>query len=254
MMRHVNVSLMVVFLALIDRGASAGGEQASVQPNVQRSAFDVVIASAKAGTPLDFAYALVEAGVSAGVVVDAASFHEPLLRGPYAARPMGSEPRVPEVDAEAAAKLFATARRDYDVSVDRDVVLLYPVERKTDRFFTQQLANVEVANVTVVDATAALLRAIDPSIPKLGGTVGSWLGRAGEAPPTPEMIRGPLVSLALNTPTAMDALNEVVRQAPGTVWVLVRYVDVEREGTHYNLAIRLSNQQFVRYPYPLSAR
>jgi hypothetical protein len=247
-MRYANAPLTLAFLgtmaaAAVPRGAAIGGEQ----PNVQRRASDVVIATANAGSPLDFAYALGEAGVSAGVVIDAGSFHPPRPDGALTPRSTGA--RAPEVEAEAAAKLFAASRRDYEVSVDRDVVVAYQADKRTDPLFTQKRANIEVANVSIDDAAAALLRAIDPSIPKLGGTVGSWTGRPGEAPPTPETIRGPLVSLYLTAPTGIEALNELARQAPGTVWVLVRHVD--REGAHYTLAIRKPNQLLVRYPYPL---
>jgi hypothetical protein len=250
-MRYANAPLTLALLgtlvAAIHPGAAAEGDQ----QNVERSAADVVIASANAGSPLDFAYALGEAGISAGIVVDADSYHPPRPGGLFTPRSMGAgTPEVgAEVDAETAARLFAAARRDYNVSVDRDVVVAYQADKKTDPMFTEKRANIDVTNVSIDDAAAALLRAIDPSIPKLGGTVGSWLGRPGELPPTPEMVRGPLVSFSLTAPTGIEALNELARQAPGTVWVLVRHV--KGEEAHYTLSIRKPNQLHAQYPYSL---
>lgn len=246
-MRHSNTPLSFALLGSILTAFQFGTAVQGQQPEAQRRASEAVVATASSGSPIDFAYALGEAGVSAGVVVDAASFHRPRLDRPLAPRLAGRRAAV--VDADAVSKLFAASRRDYAVSVDREVVLLHHADGKDDAFLGQKRGDIEATNVTIDDAIVAVIRSIDPSIPKIGGTVGSWLSRPEEPAPTAEMLRGPLVSLFLTAPTPVEALNDIARQAPGTVWVLVRHAG--QNGTHYTLAVRRPNQQMSEYPFPL---
>jgi hypothetical protein len=222
-------------------------DTATGQESTTSVAHSDIAARASAGSAVDFAYALGEAGISAGFVVDEDAYHPPRPARKPAPRPTG--PVTPTVDAEPLSKLFEASRPDYFVSVERDVVVGQHNSAKADPLLTTRRTNIDVANVSIGDAVMAAVKTVDPSLAGYGGTVGSWPGRPGESTPTAEAMRGPLVSVYLTRPTLIEALNEIARQAPGTVWLLVRHS--RPEGVHYTLAVRKPNQQLSQYQFQL---
>jgi hypothetical protein len=135
--------------------------------------------------------------------------------------------------------MFRDQHPAYDI-VERDGVLqiraralgvVRPLDRvRADRFRLDR-----------VPASAAFneaQRIADPTIPvRRGGYVdGLVLNPDEPAPSLEELAADPAVRVDISDATLLDALNAIVKQVPGTIWVLSRHV--REKGQYYTLAYR----------------
>jgi len=79
------------------------------------------------------------------------------------------------------------------------------------------------------------MRIVDPSIQVRDGFVGSIIGRPAE--PSPLGLFRTQVTLDMSNATLPTVLNEIVKQARGTVWILSQH-GRSPEDQYYTLAFR----------------
>ena len=198
------------------------------------------LADAAQTSVADFAYGLAEARISAGFLAFDNDFLEPggTL---WHRRPMDDAGQVP---LETALNIFRTRYPMYDVK-DRDGVLLIRArafgvvrplsEKRAERF--------RLEGVPLATAFNEAMRIVNPAIPVRGGVVGSVLATPDEPVP---VTSDPLVYVDVTNATFVDVLNEIVKQAPGTVWILSRHGESPQAG-YYTLAFRLPEGRITRF-------
>lgn len=102
-------------------------------------------------------------------------------------------------------------------------------------------------NMEIRSAFSAAERAINPSMPVLGGMVGSIISAPdGVSPPRPEPT---LVTVHLTQATLEEILNAISAESPGTGWVLVRHESGDRE--HDLLSVRYRGNLHSDSAWPL---
>ena len=213
--------------------SAAASEVASSLPDqVPRFVADAAEASVS-----DFAYALAEARLPGGVV----AFERDFERGSGTLWQRRSTEEAAGVPLREVVTSFRRRHARYDIEEREGVMLVRarqielrvgPLAKTADRF-----------RVDGLDPLAALheaMRMVDASIP--GGVVGSFLGGLPEA-------RAP-ITLDMPNVTFLEVLNEIVRQAPGTVWILLQHGEPPRRG-YYTLGFRAPDGRSMQFKEPL---
>jgi hypothetical protein len=238
---------MLSVLALIS--AAAVSALASPSPSVVSFLPDKVprfVVEAAEMLVADFGYALAEARVSAGFVVFENDFFErDFERTSGKIWHRGSVAETEEVPLEAAVSIFHARHPLYDVEQWEGVLLIRaqelkglggPLAKKAERF--------RIEGLPLPTAFNEAMRIVDPGIPARGGVVGSILSSPEE--PAPAITPGPLISVDIVNATVVEVLNEIVKQAPGTVWILSRHGRPPQAG-YYTLAFRAPEGRITRF-------
>jgi hypothetical protein len=239
----IAVAATIAALPLVARARAA----AVARPeNVPR-----LLANAAAMSVADFAYGLAEAGVSAGfVVLEGDSIESSLTRG---TQPLWHLRRQDAglVPLEDALDIFRTAHPDYEVESSAGVLRIRARAIATaSSLFTKRTAHVRMEGLPLPSALNRAMRAADPSIPTSDGVVGSVVSSADSPPFT--LSNPPRISVDLTQATFLDVLDEIVGQAPGTVWLLSRHWTPH--ATYFTLTIRVPNGLHTVFHDKLGAR
>lgn len=169
---------------------------------------------AASGTVNDFSEALAEAAISAGFVVTASDFDQ----GTTAAWRFRANAR-PKVSLQAAIATFLGAHRGYEIEKQERVLLVRAAELKGIRVLSKRLQRVRMQGTYLTEAFARTQHLIEPAIPQTGGVAGSVLS-SSEEPVSAEDFTEPRVSADLTDVLVLDVFNTLVKQVPGTVWIL----------------------------------
>lgn len=199
------------------------------------------VAEAAQTSVADLAYALAEASIPAGFVVFEGDFDDQSIGQSGVLWHLRSEKETRTVPLETVVAAFRARHPGYEVE-DRSGALLIRAnsigfvplldEARGNRF---QLNGEPLG--TAFNKTERL---VDPTIPVRGGVVGSVASNPDE--PARSWTE-PTVSLDIQNATLVSALNEIVKGAPGTVWVLSRH----RNGSeYYTLAYRMPGGLLAR--------
>jgi hypothetical protein len=190
------------------------------------------VARAAAMGASDVAYALSEAHIPAGVVLPLADLDRP------ASRPWRREEKTDTRSSVASvSELLARASPGYRVQDAEGVLLVRgPGVEDSAPPFAKRLGRFHIVSGSVSLAFAQAQQRVNPTITGGGGELGSVLTPGDEPPLTTEEIVGPPISMDLANPTLVEILNEIVWQAPGTVWMLASGRD--NQGTYYQVALR----------------
>jgi hypothetical protein len=213
---------------------------AAALPNAAPSRPDTVptfVGEAAEISAADFVYALAEARIPAGFVGAYSDIFKDggFQRSATLWRDRSREDRR-EMPLEAAINIFRSRQPRYDVEAREGLLLVHvrdielsvgPLAKTAERF--------RVDGVPRPTAFNEAMRLVDQAIPVRGGVVGSLLGMPEETTPADRI--GPLITLDVSNVTLLDVLNDIVRQAPGTVWMLLRHAEPPPAG-HYTLAFR----------------
>jgi hypothetical protein len=191
-----------------------------------------LVARAAAVGARDLAYALSEARIPAGVVLPLAELDRP------ASRPWQHQEQTDTSYSVAnVGELLARASPGYRIQEAEGVLLVRgPSIEDSAPPFSKRLGRFQIVSGSVSLAFARAQQRVNPTISGEGGEVGSVLGRGGDPPLTTEEIVGPPISMDLANPTFIEILSEIVRQAPGAVWMLASGND--NQGTYYQVALR----------------
>jgi len=187
----------------------------------------------------DFAYGLAEARISAGFVgsysdfFKEGAFHFPRAEAIWQDR---SREKGEEIPLQAAVNILRSRQTRYDVEAREGLLIVRAREMELSAGPLAKTAErVRVDGVPRPTAFNEAMRIVDPAIPVRGGVVGSDLGAPEETTAADRI--GPLISLDVSNVSLLDVLNEIVTQAPGTVWMLLRHEEPQRSG-YYTLAFR----------------
>lgn len=182
-----------------------------------------------AGTSLsDFAYALTEAGLSAGFVAPDTD----VIAGPLKVWHSVALNRT-EVQRDTVLGAFRARHPAYETAEQqgvlqvraREVVAGALVRARTNRF--------QLDRVPLGTAFQEAMRIVNPAFPVRDGGVASHIVGPGEHSRAPAH---PVVSVDLSNASLFDALNEIVRRAPGTVWLLTERGKSQGQPAFYTLA------------------
>jgi len=192
------------------------------------------LADAAATSVADFAQALAEARVPAGFVAFDSDFFESDFDGEAYERgrllwhrlSLDEHELARQVPLASAVLGFRGRHRAYDIE-ERDGVLLIRARAlravrllegvRVDRF--------RLDGVRLGTAFNEAQRIVDPTIPVVSGSVGSFISDPDKPPPTLAEILAqvdPVVHVDIADVTLLAALNEIAKQTPGTVWILSR--------------------------------
>ena len=233
-MTSMLLALAVASAETLTGPTAASQSSSSLPENVPR-----FVGEAAEISVADFAYALAEARISAGLVgsygdfFKEGAFHFPRADAIWQDR---SREKAEEIPLHAAVNIFRSRHPRYDVDAREGLFLVRarefelsvgPLAKTTERF--------RVDGVPRPTAFNEAMRIVDPTIPVRGGVVGSDLGAPEEITAADRI--GPLITLDVSNVSFLDVLNEIVSQAPGTVWMLLRHGEPQGSG-YYTLAFR----------------
>ena len=206
-------ALLVIWSGALALAVSALPREPSSLPD-DVPAFVAAAAERSVG---DFAYALAEARVSAGFVSVEGDFEHAsgtLWHGRTTDQALG-------VPFQEALTSFRSRHPRYDIE-EREGVLLVrarqiaftvgPLAKTAERF--------RIDGLHLLVAFHEAMRMVDAAIP--AGVVGSFPGGLPESPAP--------IAFDMTNVTFLEVLNEIVRQAPGTVWILLQHGEPPRRG------------------------
>jgi hypothetical protein len=238
---------VAVTFAMFPAGASARRVAASRPENVPR-----FLAEAAAKSVADFAYGLAEARVSAGfVILESDSIESSLAHGPQILWHLRRREDGSLVPFEDALDVFRSAHPDYEVETSSQLLRIRARAAATaSSLFTKRAARVRMDALPLPSAVNRAMRVVDPSIPMADGVVGS-IPSSPDDPPVP-VADPPRITVDLSQATFLDVLDEIVRQAPGTVWLLSQHGKPPQ--AYYTLTIRVPNGLHTAFHDKLGAR
>lgn len=203
------------------------------------------LADAARTSVADFVCALAEAGVPAGFVLVEGDFDDEAIRRSGIAWHLRAAKDTRTIPLGNVVAAFRERYPAYEVE-DRDGALVVRasvlgvvrlLEARVDRF--------RLNATSLGSAFNEAERIVDATIPVRGGLVGSVASNPDEPPAT---LTEMTIDLDVRNATLFDALNQIVQQAPGTVWVLSRH---RNGGEYYTLAYRSSGGLMARFDDPL---
>jgi len=211
------------------------------------------VADAAETSVADFAQALAEARVPAGFVAFDSDFFESDFDGGAYERgrrlwhrlSLDEHELALQIQLESAVLSFRGRHRAYDVE-ERDGVLLIRARalRPVRLLEGVRIDRFRLDGVRLGVAFNEAQRIVDPTLPVLSGSVGSFMSDPDKPPPTLAEIVAlvdPVVHVDIANATLWAGLNEIAKQLPGTVWILSRNLK-----GNYTLAYRRPGAQMGR--------
>jgi hypothetical protein len=238
--------VLAVFMALSPVVSASGA--ASLPDSVPR-----FLADAAALSVADFAYALAEGGVSAGfVILESDAVESSPGHGTHTLWHLRRREDGKPVALEDALDIFRSAHPDYEVLTSAGRLRVRARALATaSSLFTKKAARVRMDALPLMSAVNRATRIADPSIPMADGVAGSVVSSPTDPPAI--VADPPKITVDLAQATFVDVLDEIVGQAPGTVWLLSEH-GKPPQASYYTLAIRIPNGLYTLFHDKLGAR
>ncbi len=211
------------------------------------------LSEAAALSVADFAYGLAEVRVSAGFVVLASdSIESSLAHGARIRWHIRRAEDAKPVALEDVLDVFRNAHPDYEVlSLPGLLRVRARAIATASGLFTKRTPRVRIDTLPLPTAFNRAARVAEPSIPVADGSIASILS-SPEDPPV-AVSDPPRISVDLTQVTFPDVLDAIVRQAPGTVWLLSQH-GKPPQATYYTLAVRIPNGMYTVFEDKLGGR
>jgi hypothetical protein len=166
--------------------------------------------------PKTFVHLLAEAGVPAGLEMRQADFERrfglarPWDRADWSQEKLARQAKVP---IEQVVSAFNEHHADYRATIIDTVVVIRPVPQRVT-YLDSPAPFGRLRAVGLMTIAERVFASLDPALDRPGGRPGSSLGQADRGWNLELSVTG--VGL-----TILEALNEIVRQAPGHQWLVV---------------------------------
>lgn len=191
----------------------------------------------------DFAFALTEAGLSAGfIAADSDVVAGPLKVWHSVALNWAEMPREDLLGA------FRARHPAYEIEERAGVLQVRPRELVTATLLSARRNRLQLNHAPLGVAFQEAMRVVNPLIPVRDGGVVSAVVRPGEQRPAAMNL---VVSIDLPSASFLDALNEIVRRTPGTVWLLTECAKSQEQATFYTLAYLTPGGWMTQFHDPL---